>query len=377
MTKNISAVTINGESVDDLIAGVNLHPGDDVQEALDYAAAHFLPGADGATVFLEIGEYPETSLMLPSGVNIAAFQPGATFPNLVKFGFKDATNGSGSYVITNIKLTVNNSNTDSIVEMPTTNTSTYIQMSGVSNITTSSSTAPLVAWNRPSSLDINLRSGSSLTMTDLTKTAFFASTGTVNLNALFGSVINGKIDFNGDVLGMLVVGGTLNAGSINNTSLSVTTSEQFTFANDYSTIIGKHVISSNTSESGVLLDAGTDQLILPTTTFHKEVQESKDDGDVTYSADNIVGGIIVRSGLTNDRSDTLPSATNLLSAVPNAFEGTTIVCKILNTSGSQINLSAGTGGSIVGNATLFAGSSKMVYVRFTSVGNTPAYVAYT
>lgn len=378
---NVSTNTINGASVTDLLAGVDVVPGDDVQAALDNAAAKLLPGTKGAMVFLAIGEYPDTSLLIPDGVNVGAYQPGASFPNLVRLGFKNSTDGTGEgeYIVTNIQFTLNNSNTDSIVEMPTANTSSYVQLSGNASITSSSTTAPLIAWNQSTSLNLVLRSGTSLTMTDPTQTAIYGSSGTADVDVMFGSSVNGKIDLNGTVQGTLTVGGTLNAGNDTNTSLNLTTSGTYDLVNDYSTVIGQRDVSgldSNVHKFGVLYDKGQDQVILPTIVFDTTVTTSSL-GSLTYTADQIVGGIIVRNSLDLVVSDTLPTAANLVLATPNAFIGSTLTCKIVNTGAGAITLGVGSGATIVGNPVIASGTSQVLYVRITSIdGGSPSYVVY-
>ena len=377
---NVNLSTLNGESVADLLAGVDVLPGDDVQAALDRAAANLLPGTKGATVFLAIGEYPETSIIIPDGVNMAAYQPGATFPYLETLGFRDSDNGDGEYIITNVQFTVNNSNTDSIVTMPTLNTTTFIQLSGNASITSSATTGPLIAWDQASELDLTLRSGTSLTMTDPTKTVIDASSGTVYIDVLFGSSINGLTDINGTVDGVLTVGGTLNAGSDVNTSLDITTSGTFDLVNDYSTVIGQRDVSgldTNVHKFGVLYDKSNDQVVLPTILFDSTVTTDTTT-DYTITAADVVGGILVRTpGAAS--ADVLPTSTLLVAEIPNAFIGSTLQLKIINRSGANdITLSAGSGGTLIASsAVIAANTSALVYIRITSIdGGSPTYVAY-
>lgn len=105
-------------------------------------------------------------------------------------------------------------------------------------------------------------------------------------------------------------------------------------------------------------------------------------GAVTYTAAQIVGGIILRDCNGGGRTDVLPSATNLLAALPGLNIGDTIKCRIINTStgATSITISADSSGGFdaaqtATSKTIVQDASKEVYIRITGI-STPAYVVY-
>lgn len=107
-------------------------------------------------------------------------------------------------------------------------------------------------------------------------------------------------------------------------------------------------------------------------------------GNVTLTAAQILGGIIVRDPNGAGRTDTLPTAALLVAAAPGAQVGDTVQCLIVNgaDAAETITVAAGTGGGFDANQTAASrvigqNNSKLLKVRFTNV--TPgaeAYVVY-
>ena len=108
-------------------------------------------------------------------------------------------------------------------------------------------------------------------------------------------------------------------------------------------------------------------------------------GAETYTAAQILGGIIVRDCAGASRTDTLPTAALLVAAIPGAKVGDVVQCLVVNGSDpitEVITLAAGTGGGFDANQTAVSrivggGASKVVRIRLTNVtAAAEAYVVY-
>jgi len=123
-------------------------------------------------------------------------------------------------------------------------------------------------------------------------------------------------------------------------------------------------------------------------------------GNATYTPAQVLGGTIVRDPAGSARTDSLPTAVNLVAAVPKAKIGDTIDLFVMNASDSTattaatelLTIAAGTGGAfasqlhanartITKGASVLAASSrissKMVRIRLTEVApGSQAYVVY-
>jgi len=107
-------------------------------------------------------------------------------------------------------------------------------------------------------------------------------------------------------------------------------------------------------------------------------------GAVTYTAADILGGIIVRDCAGAGRSDVLPTAALLVAAMDRPRIGDVLTVGIINGSDAAetITLGAGTGGTFDTNQTAASrvipqNSSKDVYIRITgTVAGSEAYVVY-
>ena len=98
---------------------------------------------------------------------------------------------------------------------------------------------------------------------------------------------------------------------------------------------------------------------------------------VTYTPDQILGGLILRNTNGAGRADVLPTAALLRAALPEMGVNTGFEFTIRNTAGAAetITVTAGTGCTISGTATIAQNNSKRFLVVFTNV--TPGSDAYT
>lgn len=107
-------------------------------------------------------------------------------------------------------------------------------------------------------------------------------------------------------------------------------------------------------------------------------------GARTYTAAEILGGLIVRDCAGGSRSDVLPTAALLVAAMDKPKVGDVIRCYIVNGSDAAetITIGAGTGGGFDTNQTAASrvipqNSSKDIYIRITGVASgSEAYVVY-
>lgn len=107
-------------------------------------------------------------------------------------------------------------------------------------------------------------------------------------------------------------------------------------------------------------------------------------GARTYTAAEVIGGIIVRDPNGAGRTDTLPTAALLVAALDRPRVGDTLTLAIINgaDAAETITLNAGTGGGFDTNQTdasrvIPQNSSKDVYIRLTNVtAGSEAYVVY-
>ncbi len=106
-------------------------------------------------------------------------------------------------------------------------------------------------------------------------------------------------------------------------------------------------------------------------------------GAATYTAAQLLTGIIVRDCAGASRTDTLPTATLLVAALPGVRVGDVVAFKLINGSDPTtevITVAAGSGGSFAtaqaaASRIVLGGTSKEVLIRITGVAS-PAYVVY-
>lgn len=101
--------------------------------------------------------------------------------------------------------------------------------------------------------------------------------------------------------------------------------------------------------------------------------------NVTYAATMVLGGLITRTSTAGTtRTDTLPSATQLLNAVSTAVVvGSTFRLAFRNTGTNATVLSEGGGGTFSGSKVVIGGYGMDCAIVFTDVSSgTEAYTAY-
>jgi hypothetical protein len=144
-----------------------------------------------------------------------------------------------------------------------------------------------------------------------------------------------------------------------------------------------------TASKAVVVDSNKDVGTLRNVRMTRLIRGSTATSDATagartYTAAEILGGIIVRDCAGAGRSDVLPTAALLVAAIPNATVGDVIECVIVNGSDAAetITLGAGSGGGFDTNQTTASrvipqNTSKVLRIRLTNVtASSEAYVAY-
>ncbi len=104
-------------------------------------------------------------------------------------------------------------------------------------------------------------------------------------------------------------------------------------------------------------------------------------GAATYTAAQILGGVIIRDCVGTGRTDVLPTAALLIGAMRAPRIGDTIDVLIVNSSDAAetITISAGSGGAfpteqIAATRIIPQNTSRRVVIRVTGVGSAAAYV---
>lgn len=107
-------------------------------------------------------------------------------------------------------------------------------------------------------------------------------------------------------------------------------------------------------------------------------------GAATYTAAQVLGGLIVRDTNGASRTDTLPTAALLVAALPGARVGDIVSCRIINGADAAevLTVAVGAGGAFDANQTASSqvigqNTSKTLTIRLTNVtAASEAYVAY-
>lgn len=105
-------------------------------------------------------------------------------------------------------------------------------------------------------------------------------------------------------------------------------------------------------------------------------------GAVTYTAAQVLGGIILRDPNGAGRTDVLPTAALLVAAMKDEEVGDTVQCLVINNADAAetITISAGSGGTVVqiaGTRIIPQNTSRMLLIRLTNVlSGTEAYDVY-
>ena len=110
----------------------------------------------------------------------------------------------------------------------------------------------------------------------------------------------------------------------------------------------------------------------------KDATEITDASAATYTAAQILGGVIIRDPNGAGRTDVLPTAALLLGALSEDVVGQVIECLIVNNADAAetITIDAGTGGTITQIAAtriIPQNTSRKVYIR---VDSATAYTAW-
>jgi hypothetical protein len=99
------------------------------------------------------------------------------------------------------------------------------------------------------------------------------------------------------------------------------------------------------------------------------------DSDIIYTADVFMNGLIVRSGLTQNRIDTFPAAIFLVGNIGGVKVGTSFILRIVNSSSKNLTFSAGPGCTINHNGLIIGPNVTLTaHVRITNINSgTEAY----
>jgi len=102
-------------------------------------------------------------------------------------------------------------------------------------------------------------------------------------------------------------------------------------------------------------------------------------GVVTYTAAQLLGGLILRNPNGAGRSDVLPTASSLAEFLVKPKAGTSFEFTVRNTAtaAETITMTVGTGATISGTATIAQNNTKRFLVVLTNTTNSPAYTVYS
>ncbi len=130
-----------------------------------------------------------------------------------------------------------------------------------------------------------------------------------------------------------------------------------------------------------LTPAGTGQVIINGAIVGKTtVSTITTAGAATYTAAQLLGGFILRDPNGAGRSDVTPTAALLVAAIPGCAVGQSFTFTIINTADAAetITVTAGSGGTVTGTATIAQSNNKSFLVVITNVtASSEAYVAYS
>lgn len=107
-------------------------------------------------------------------------------------------------------------------------------------------------------------------------------------------------------------------------------------------------------------------------------------GAATYTAAQVLAGLLLRDPASASRTDVLPTAALLVAALRGEEIGDVIRCKIINCADAAevISLTAGSGGALstdvpAGNFDIAQNITKEIFIRLTGVvAGSEAYVVY-
>lgn len=96
---------------------------------------------------------------------------------------------------------------------------------------------------------------------------------------------------------------------------------------------------------------------------------------VTYTAAQFIGGVIERSGPTATFSDTTPTATQIIAAIPGIVAGMSFEMTIVNTATRDLTLLAGADVTLALTTGVISATSRRYTIKITNVV-TPAVTVY-
>lgn len=103
-------------------------------------------------------------------------------------------------------------------------------------------------------------------------------------------------------------------------------------------------------------------------------------GNATYTTAQLLSGLILRDPAGNARTDTLPTAADLVEAIQGAMVGTSFQVHIRNCADASevLTIAAGTGGTVSGTATIAQNYAKDFLFVLTNVTiGSEAYSVYS
>lgn len=138
-------------------------------------------------------------------------------------------------------------------------------------------------------------------------------------------------------------------------------------------------VGDDTNVSLSLAPKGTAQVIATTNICPKlTVTTEATVGAVTYTAAQLLGGLILRDPNGAGRSDVTPTAALIVAAIPGCAVGTAFEFEIRNTADAAetITVTAGTTVTLSGTMTIAQNNTKRFLAVITAVG-TPAVTIYS
>jgi hypothetical protein len=121
------------------------------------------------------------------------------------------------------------------------------------------------------------------------------------------------------------------------------------------------------------------QLMVDGPTFKKTTVTTKNTaGDVTYTAAEVIGGLILRDPNGGARADLFPTAANLAAAIKKLNTGSSFTVTIRNTADAAetITMTTNTGLTLSGTMTIAQNAQKEFLVVCTAIG-TPTFAIYS
>lgn len=95
----------------------------------------------------------------------------------------------------------------------------------------------------------------------------------------------------------------------------------------------------------------------------------------TPTAAQLLGGVVTQTGSTGAGTVTLPTGTQLSTAVPGVAVGDTFVCTFANLGGAQtLTITGATGSTVVGNAAVASGKNSQIMFVNTGANTWNVYV---